>query len=79
MSRDKRSFITHRCASMPDGFSIRKYDASRYQYPEPGGWVLGRSAWDSEYDAKYLENVTPFRRSHVRFCPWCGERLEAGE
>lgn len=81
MSRDKRSFITHRCASMPEGYSLRRYDddGSRFQYPEPGGWVLGHLSWDSEWDVDYLEQVTPFRKTHVMFCPWCGGRLEACE
>lgn len=78
MSRDKRSFITHRCVSMPKGFSIRMYvdSGNSYQYPEPGGWVLGRRELDMEWDVEYLEDVTPLRKSHIRFCPWCGERLE---
>lgn len=78
MSRDKRSFITHRCASMPKGFSIRMYadSGNPYQYPESGGWVLGHLSWDSEWNVDYLEHVTPSRKSHIRFCPWCGGRLE---
>lgn len=81
MSRDRYSFTTHRCGSMPEGFSIRMYVdcGTPYQYPEPGGWVLGRRELDMEWDAEYLEHVTPLRKEHIRFCPWCGERLEAGE
>lgn len=81
MSRDRYSFTTHRCGSMPKGFSIRMYVdcGNSYQYPEPGGWVLGRREWDMEWDVEYLEHVTPLRKSHIRFCPWCGKRLEVDE
>ena len=72
------SFETHRCEAMPDGFSLRRYepDGRAHQYPEPGGWVLGHHAVDSEWMCDYLDHVTPWRSSHVRYCPWCGERLD---
>ena len=77
----KRGFATHRCGCMPDGFSLRRYEDSghEHQWPEPGGWVLGRMEIDDEWMTKYLDHVTPWSREHVRFCPWCGDDLERGE
>jgi len=81
MSRAKVKFATHRCALMPEGFSLRRYaDAGvDFQWPEPNGWVLGRYDYDYEWMQGYLDHVTPWRREHVRFCPWCGEDLGGTE
>jgi hypothetical protein len=62
---------------MPDGYSIRRYhpNGKPYQWPEPGGWVLARPDWNSDYDYTYLMSFTPSKRQHVKFCPWCGHDL----
>ena len=72
------SFETHRCEAMPDGFSLRRYepDGSKHQFPEPGGWVLAMHDYDWEWCQDFLNEVTPFHNQFVRFCPWCGERLD---
>lgn len=76
MTDPRHNFDTHRCGAMPKGFSIRRYRSDeRYPWPESGGWVLSRTAWDSEWDYTYLEHVNPWRRHGMRFCPWCGEKL----
>lgn len=81
MMRAKVEFATHRCDRMPEGFSLRCYEDSGYefQWPEPGGWVLGRRDCDDEWMTWHLDHVTPWRNEHVRFCPWCGERLEGSD
>ena len=72
------SFETHRCGAMPEGFSLRRYEPSgrAHQYPEPGGWVLAMHDYDWEWCQDFLNEVTPFHNQFVRFCPWCGERLD---
>lgn len=77
MPNPRHNFDTHRCDSMPHGFSIRRYrdDGALPRWPEPGGWVLGTSRFDSEWYVDYLESVTPTAREHIRYCPWCGEEL----
>lgn len=77
----RRGFETHRCDAMPKGFSLRRYAdvGVDFQWPEPGGWVLGRMEIDDEWMTKYLDHVTPWSREHVRFCPWCGEDLGGKE
>ena len=72
------SFETHRCSAMPEGFSLRRYapDGRRLQFPEPGGWVLAMHDYDCERCQDFLNEVTPFHSQFVRFCPWCGERLD---
>ena len=78
MSRWDDEFVTHRCGLMPEGYSLRKYadNGKKHQWPEPGGWVLGMRDWDDEWDYTFLNNLTPWAKQHVRFCPWCGEELE---
>lgn len=70
-------YKTHRCGEMPKGYSLRRYfsNGRRFQLPEPGGWVLGKEARDWDYCVDYLDDITPFANEHVKFCPWCGERL----
>ena len=36
------------------------------------GWVLAHVDWDPEYDWTGLVSYG----KDVRFCPWCGERLD---
>lgn len=74
----KSRFQTHRCGSMPEDFSLRRYepDGRSHQYPEPGVWVLAMRDYDGEWMTDFLNHLTPFRSQFVRFCPWCGEQLE---
>lgn len=69
---------THRCHGMPDGYSLRKYDytCNMYTTCEPGGWVLAEIEFNPDTGVHSLYNFTPYCENHVRFCPWCGEKLE---
>lgn len=77
MSDPRHNFITHRCEAMPHGFSLRKYTTERDykgRRNSVGVWVLGSYEYDFEWSYPYLDSV-----AHVRFCPWCGERLDGSD
>lgn len=69
-------FESHRCeGSLESQCSIRRYEhvPRLNMLYDDGKWHLYMQNYDLDYCYTYMDHV-----AEVRFCPWCGKRLDEG-
>lgn len=65
----------HACGLVPRDFAVCKRPASERMSGWHGGWMLVES--DYEVGEPPIEvEVNPWKCDELKFCPWCGERLD---
>ena len=65
----------HTCGLIPKGYAVCRHPASKGVAGWHGGWMLTKKEYEIG-EEPYEEEINPWKNDEMKYCPWCGERLD---